>query len=102
MNSDRDLLTQIASQIASLPDYGQLQIHIKKHADLGKAFSNADYVKVTTFRYTDNEPNVSCTTDMLRLIKQITDANLTGSLGFNITFRKGRADLMQVQDFQKR
>lgn len=98
MNESEDILELIALQLNQMPDYGQLQIHLKRHA--GK-YSNTDLVKMTPHRYTDNEPNVTCTTDILGLIKQIADAGVDGSLGFSITFKKGRADLMQVSDFKK-
>lgn len=98
MSNEEELLTQIRQQLASVPDFGQLQIHIKKHVG---SFSNTDYVKMTSYRYTDNNPNVSCTADIFSLIKQISDAGLNGSVGLSITFKKGKADLMQVQDFKK-
>src|SRR4030081_1006936 len=98
MSDTDELLQQIALQLKTLPDFGQIQIHIKRH--LG-TFSNTDIVKMTSLRYTDNEPNVTLTTDIYRLIKNVADANLTGTLGFSVSFKKGRADLMQVQDFKK-
>lgn len=96
--NDSELLRLIATQLATVPDFGQVQFHIKKHIG---SFSNTDVVKLTSYRYTKDEPNVSVTTDMLRLVKQITDAQLTGSLGFSVQFKHGKAEQMQVQDFKK-
>lgn len=101
MSDQSDLLTQIDAQLSSLPDYAQLQIHVKKHADFGKAFSNADVVKITQFKYNQYEPNVACAQDVMHLMKGVTEAALTGAVTFSITFKKGKADQMQVQDFKK-
>jgi len=98
MSESSDILSMIESQLAQMPDFGQLQIHLKRHA--GK-FSNTDLVKMTPYRYSSSDPNVSCTSDILTLIKQIADAKLDGSLSFSVTFKEGNADLMQVQDFRK-
>ena len=98
MSEQKDILQMIETQLSQMPDFGQLQIHLKRHA--GK-FSNTDLVKMTPYRYTDTDPNVSCTSDILTLIKQIADAKLNGSLSFSITFKSGDADLMQVQDFKR-
>lgn len=98
MSDTQELMKQIEAQLATVPDFGQLQIHIKKHVG---NFSNTDYVKMTSYKYSDNDPNVTCTSDIFKLIKGIADAGVTGSLGFSITFKKGNADLMQVSDFKK-
>lgn len=98
MSETDELIEQIRVQLNSIPDFGQMQIHVKRH--LGK-FSNTDIVKMTSYRYTDNDPNVTLTTNIYGLIKQIADAGLTGTVGFSVTFKRGRADLMQVQDFKK-
>lgn len=101
MSEHSDLLAQIDQQLTALPDYAQLQIHVKKHADFGKQFSNADVVKITQHKYTQHEPNVHCAQDVMSLMKQLTEARLTGAITFSITFKKGNAELMQVQDFRK-
>jgi len=98
MNEKASLLQQISDQLDGLEDFQQLQIHIKRHA--GK-FSNTDYLKIAPLRYTTNEPNVTCTSDILRLIRGVTDAELTGNLTFSVTFKHGKADMMTVQDFKK-
>lgn len=99
MNTSKDeLMQQISGQLDTVSDFGQMQIYIKKHVG---AYSSTDYVKMTNFRYNDNEPNVNMTADIFRLIKQITDARLNGSLSFSVQFKHGRAELMQVQDFKK-
>lgn len=98
MTETEELLKQIALQLNAMPEFGQMQIHVKRH--LG-TFSNTDIVKMTSYRYTDNDPNVTCTSDIFKLIKQIADARVTGTLGLSVSFKNGRADLMQVQDFKK-
>lgn len=98
MSEQEEILQQIQVQLTTLSDYGQLQIHVKKH---GGEYSNTDYVKMTTVRYTDDDPNVTCTSDVFKLIKNIANTALTGTLSFTIQFKKGRADIMQVQDFRK-
>lgn len=97
MNDSDSLLKQIESQLQEVPDFGQLQIHVKKH--VGKYFT--DYVKMTSFKYNSDEPNIICTADIVKLIKQIADAGLDGSLSFGIDFKRGEADVMRVQDFKK-
>lgn len=101
MSSEDEILTQIRSQLASVPDFGQLQIHIKKHVG---SFSNTDYVKMSSYRYArpgKELANADCANDIIALMKAIQNADMTGSLGFSIQFKKGKADLMQVQDFKK-
>jgi len=98
MNEAQDLLKQIESQLATVPDFGQLQIHIKKHT--GK-FLNTDYVKMTSYKYSDIEPNVTCTADIVRLIKSVAEAKLDGSLNFSVDFKHGSANVMRVQNFNK-
>ncbi len=92
------LLNQIAVQLDTMPEFGQLQIFVRSH--IGKV-GKADIVKMTTTKYTDNDPNVSVTTDIFRMIKAIDDAHITGNLGFSITFKDGLAETMAVQDFRK-
>lgn len=101
MSDSQELLKQIESQLATVPDFGQLQIHIKKHVG---TFSNTDYVKMTTYRYKalDKESsNADCAGDIVNLMKAIQAADMSGSLGFSITFKKGKAEVMAVQDFKK-
>lgn len=101
MSSEDELVLQIKQQLASLPDFGQLQIFVKKHVG---SYSNTDFVKMSNRKYaasTPEEANADCATDIYSLIKGIQQAELTGSLGFSIQFKKGRADLMAVQDFKK-
>lgn len=97
-NTIQDVLKMVEQQLSEMPDFSQMQLHIKKHTG---SFGHADVMKQTSRRYSDDEPNVSCTSDVLTLIKQIADAKLTGSLSFNITFKRGRADFLAVQDFKK-
>lgn len=101
MSERTELLKQIEEQLTQLPDFGQLQIHIKRH--LGN-FSNTDMVKMTSHRYaaTDKESaNTDCAADIFSLMKNIQNADLDGSLSFSITFKKGKAETMGVQDFKK-
>lgn len=98
MTSRTALLDDIALQLDTMPEFGQLQIFVHSHiGQIGKA----DIVKMTTTKYTDNEPNVSCTTDVFRMIKALSDAGVSGNLGFSITFKDGLAETMAVQDFRK-
>lgn len=97
--SDTELLMlNIRRQLDELPDYGQLQMHIKRHA--GK-FSNTDAVKMTSVRFTEKDPNVAATTRIFQLIKAVADAKLTGTLAFSINLKNGIAEQMMVQDFKK-
>lgn len=96
--TDIDFLMQsIRKQLEDLPDFGQLQIHVKRH--LGE-FGNTDLVKVTSIKFGD-DPNVNATTAIFQMIKAIADAGETGTLSFSINFKHGEAELMQVQDFSK-
>lgn len=97
--TQRDLIIQdIERQLDSMPMFGQLQIYIKSHVgEIGKA----DMVKMTTTKYEDNDANVSATADIFRMIKAMSTAGVSGSLGFSITFKKGQAETMAVQDFRK-
>ena len=98
MTPKETILQDISMQLDTMPDFGQLQIYIKAHlGQIGKA----DMVKMTTTKYTDNDPNVSVTTDIYRMIKAMADAGVTGSLGFSINFKHGQAETLQVQDFKR-
>ena len=93
----------VAAQLDGLSDFGQLQLHIKKHVG---AYSNTDVVKVQSIKYSDIEPNVSAASDILKLFKGTCEVarqtNRPTSLGFTITIDKnGNAEQMQVQDFKK-
>lgn len=101
MNDTQALLKQIETQLLKVPDFGQLQIHVKKHVG---TFSNTDYVQMATYRYkaSDKETaNADCAGDIVSLMKTIQAADMSGSLGFSITFKKGKAEVMAVQDFKK-
>ena len=98
MNEIDNLLLTIRQQLETLPDFGQLQFHLKKH--LGN-FSNTDLVKVTSIKFTDNDPNVTATTAIFQMIKAIQDSEETGTLTFSLNFKHGKAEQMQVQDFRK-
>lgn len=98
MTQREALLQDIGIQLDSMPDFGQLQIFVKSH--LG-GIGNADMVKMTTTKYTDNDPNVTLATDIYRMIKTMADAQVNGSLGFSVTFKRGNAETMQVQDFRR-
>jgi len=97
--TQRDVILQdIGRQLDSMPQFGQLQVFVKSHVGmLGKV----DMVKMTTTKYTDNDPNVSAAADIYRMIKVMSDARVNGSLGFSVTFKHGLAETMQVQDFRK-
>lgn len=103
MSDKSKILEMVASQLDGLSDFGQLQLHIKKHVG---AFSNTDVVKVQSIKYSNLEPNVTAAGDMLKLFKgTCAVAQQTGrptSLGFTITIDKdGNAEQMLVQDFKK-
>ncbi len=93
-----EILQMISAELDNLDDFGQLQMHLKKHTGY---YSNADIVKMTSVKFTDNEPNVTAGARIIRLIKGINDTNLTGSLSFTLKFDKGQAEQMLVQDFKK-
>ena len=97
MTGKQDMLNQIADQLDNLPDFGSIQIFIKSHYGAGKA----DIVKMTTTKYTDNEPNVSLTADIIRMIKLIDATGSSGTLGFSVNFEAGSAKTLQLQDFHK-
>lgn len=91
------ILDEVRREAESLDDYGQLQIHIQKHAgDVGKT----EVVKITSTRLTGPEPNVAATTIIFELIKSIQDAEETGQLTFSVKFNHGNANILQVQDFK--
>lgn len=98
MTQRETILSDIARQLDNMPDFGQLQIFIKSHVGM---IGKADMVKMTTTKYTDNDPNVSVATDIYRMIKTMADAHVTGTLGFSINFKNGQTETMSVQDFRK-
>lgn len=99
MSEYKQLLEQIESQLKTIPDFGQLQVHIKRHRG---AFVSPEVVKITPHPYSDSpEPNVDLTTDIFNLIKLIADSGLTCSVGINMDFKNGKAMIMNVQDFKK-
>jgi hypothetical protein len=98
MNDIDQLSLSIRKQLESLPDFGQLQIHVKRH--LG-TFNNTDVVKISSTKFNGSDTNVTATAMIFQLIKSIADAHETGTLSFNVSFKAGQAELMQVQDFRK-
>lgn len=104
--TDTDLLATIKDQIDRMPAFGQVQIIVKSHAvtlanGSRSRAKKADIVNVDQTRYEGYDANVKCAADVMRLMKSITDANLTGSLSFSITYKNGQAHVMQIQDFKK-
>lgn len=97
MNDIDFLMQSIRKQLEELPDFGQLQVHIKRH--LGE-FGNTDLVKVTSIKFND-DPNVAATTAIFQMVKAIADAGETGTLTFSVNFKKGEAEKMSIQDFKK-
>jgi hypothetical protein len=93
-----EVMTTIRSQLSALPDFAQVQLHVKKHVG---SFGKTDVVKTTTFMFSDNEPNVTAATQVFQLMKNLAEAQIDGSLSFTVQFKKGRAQQMQVQDFVK-
>lgn len=98
MNDIDHILASLKQQLQALPDYGQLQVHLKRHRG---EYHNTDVVKISSTRFTDPDANVAATTMIFQLIKAIADARDTGNLTFNITFKSGQAEQMTVQDFRK-
>lgn len=101
MSDKSDLLKQIDQQLDGVQDFGQIQIYVKKHSG---AYSNVDVVKMSNYRYTAQEKEIAngdCAADIYSLMKGLQEAEATGTLGFSIQLKKGKADLMQVQDFKK-
>ena len=90
-------MDDISKQLDNLPDYGQLQIFVKAHH---RGVSKVDTVKMTTTRYEDQDPNISVTADIIRMIKLIQATESTGTLGFSVSFKTGQAVMLQVQDFK--
>lgn len=98
MTNAQAVLELVKQQLNELSDFDQLQITVK--TGFGK-INKVDYNKMHSVRYTELESNVTCTADVIRLIKAIDNQKLTGALSFTITFDKGNARNMQVQDFKK-
>ena len=98
MTNRKLLLENIADQLIDMPEYGQIQIFVRSHLGM---IGKVDIVKMTTTKYEDNDPNVSVVADIFSMIKGISDASISGSLGFSVNFKHGVAETMQVQDFQR-
>jgi len=104
--SDDALLTTIRQQFDKIPAYGQLQIIIKSHTvtlanGSQSRIKKLEFVMIDTNKYVGQDTNVKCAADVMRLMKAITEAKLTGTVGFSITFKDGNAQTMQTQDFKK-
>lgn len=115
MNDTKDIIKMIEAQLNALPDFGQLQLSLKKHVG---TWSNADMVKVTNVKYKDavTDPaspaydpeyrNINATTDIVKLFKGSCEyarqLKSPITLSFNLVIDKnGKAELLQVQDFKK-
>lgn len=101
MSSEDEIIQAIRQQLAAVPDFGQAQFYIKKHIG---SFNSMDVVKMSNFRYAQpmkEKANADCANDVIGLMKGVQNADVTGTLGFSIQFKKGKAELMQVQDFKK-
>ncbi len=98
MNDVDQIISSIRKQLEAVPDYGQIQLHLKRHRG---EFHNTDVVKITSTKFDQHDPNVMATTMMFQLVKSIADAAETGTLSFSLNFKNGQAEQMTVQDFRK-
>lgn len=102
-NSVDEVVAAFKAHLEGMADFEQAQFHVKKHSG---TFGHMDVVKITPFLFSDNEPNVTASNNILQLFKygtlQAQATNRDTSISFSVTIDKnGRAKSMNVQDFKK-
>ena len=93
----KDIHAEIDKLLNSTDNFAVISLNVKKH--LGEV-SNIDVMTMTTYKFF-GEHNTRAATQFYSMMQTCAKSNYTGSLTSTMTFRDGKVQQMQVQDYKK-